>query len=422
LLLLGDALPAATVAGVLPLDVCGGLLDRAGDEVRAPLEVAPYGDDEMDWYVVSDRTDRRGRPQRVDHVLGVGGASTTLAQLTVRRPVRRALDVGTGCGVQALHLSRHAASVVATDAVPRALDLAAVTFALSGVEAELVEGDLIDPVAGREFDLVVCNPPFVVGPRARFTYRDGGRAGDAMSLSAIEGAASVLAPDGVAQLLVNWLHRRDEPWQDRVAEWVSGLGCDAWLIERDVQDPVDYVSTWLSDAGEAGDDELAAEWLRWLRDQQVEGIGFGWVVLRRTDGSPRIAVEAAPQPVDQPLGAAVGDWLDRVEWLRERPDDEVLSVAYTPSPDLRHDVVTGAAGEVLGQALRLDSGFRWSLPCDDAVGALVAGCDGSTPLRAVAAVLAVVLDTPDDVVLPAVASTVRGLVDRGLLLPPNLAH
>ena len=47
---------------------------------------------------------RPGRPLREDHVLGIGGASTTLASWTPRPHVDRALDLGTGCGVQALHL------------------------------------------------------------------------------------------------------------------------------------------------------------------------------------------------------------------------------------------------------------------------------------------------------------------------------
>ena len=56
-----------------------------------------------------------------DHVLGISSASTSLAQLTLRHPVGSALDLGTGCGVQALHLSTHSARVVATDVNQRAL-------------------------------------------------------------------------------------------------------------------------------------------------------------------------------------------------------------------------------------------------------------------------------------------------------------
>ena len=95
-------------------------------EVRALLDCRPYADDEHDWWVVSDLTpglDGQHITVTADHVLGVSPASTSLAQLTIREPVDRALDLGTGCGVQALHLSTHAGTVVATDVNRRALDI-----------------------------------------------------------------------------------------------------------------------------------------------------------------------------------------------------------------------------------------------------------------------------------------------------------
>ena len=427
LLLLGDVVRVADVGNVLPLEQMTALVDVTGDRVRCAVEVAPHGDEDVDWWVVSDRTDALGRPQRPDHVLGVGAASTTLAQLTVRREVPTALDIGTGCGVQALHLTRHAGRVTATDVVTRALALAATGFALSGVEVELLHGDLVEPVCEREFDLVVCNPPFVVGPQARFSYRDAGRPADDISREALRGAASVLCEGGVAQLLVNWLHVRGEDWRDRVGSWVDDLGCDAWLIERDRQSPVDYVSTWLADAGEAADEERATEWLAWLQREQVEAVGFGWAVLRRTAGPRRIAVEEATHPVDQPLGPFIDEWLDRVDWLRDRDDEGLLAASLRAAPGARYDVTSGPgpAGETgsgwrpIGQALRLDEGWRWTMPCDDATAAIVAGCDGLTPLRTLVAVLCAVVDAPADDVVAAACATVRGLVDRGMLLPPT---
>jgi methylase of polypeptide subunit release factors len=423
LLLLGDDVAVADARSVLPVEQMTSVLAFDGDRVRCTVEVAPHAQEDADWWVVSDRVGVDGRPQRRDHVLGVGGASTTLAQLTVRRPVRRALDIGTGCGVQALHLTRHAADVTATDAVARALSLAATGFLLSGVEIELLEGDLVEPVRDREFDLVVCNPPFVVGPAARFSYRDAGRDGDDMSRAAVRGAASLLAEGGVAQLLANWLHVDGEDWQDRVGSWVDDLGVDAWLVERDRQDPVDYVSTWLADAGEQRDGAAAQAWLAWFAAARVEAVGFGWVVLRRGAGPHRVAVEEATQPVDQPLGPAIGGWLDRVDWLRGREDGSLLAACLRAAPTVRHDVVSGTASgggwAPLGQALRLDEGWRWTMPCDDATAAVVAGCDGRTPLRAIAAVLAAALGEPEERVAPHLCSTARGLLDRGVLLPPS---
>ena len=112
-------------------------------------------------------------------VLGVGGASTTLAGLTVRTPVASALDLGTGSGIQALHAARHATRVTATDLNPRALHFARLTLALSGArEPDLREGSLFEPVGDDRYDLIVSNPPFVISPGARLTYRDGGMGGD----------------------------------------------------------------------------------------------------------------------------------------------------------------------------------------------------------------------------------------------------
>src|SRR5690606_8439130 len=146
----------------------------------------------------------------------------TLAGATVRRPVGSALDLGTGCGVQALHLSTHAASVTATDVNPRALRFAATTAALSGQRWELRSGDLTAPVAGRTFDLVVSNPPFVVGHGpVRYAYRDSGRASDALSAELTAAAPGLLNDGGVMQFLANWAHVTGEDWGDRVAGWLA---------------------------------------------------------------------------------------------------------------------------------------------------------------------------------------------------------
>ena len=162
----GDA--RAALVGDEAMDL--GLIASNGSETRALVDVRPYGDDRFDWYVVSDLGAGLAGSRvtvRSDHVLGVGGASTTLAQLTVRPQVERALDLGTGSRVQALHLTTHADHVVATDTNPRALRLAGLTAGLSDVRFELRLGNLFEPVAGERFDLVVSNPPFVVGPAGR---------------------------------------------------------------------------------------------------------------------------------------------------------------------------------------------------------------------------------------------------------------
>jgi methylase of polypeptide subunit release factors len=114
-------------------------------------------------------------------VLGISSALDSLAQLTVRKPVERALDLGTGCGVQALHLATHAREVVATDVNERALWITRLNAELNGSQGiDVRDGSLFEPVAGEQFDLVVTNPPFVISPATgeRLVYRDSGLPGD----------------------------------------------------------------------------------------------------------------------------------------------------------------------------------------------------------------------------------------------------
>ena len=74
----------------------------------------------------------------------------------------------------------------------------------------------------------------------------------------------------------------DSDWHERVVGWVAGTGCDAWIIQRELSDPVSYVNLWLRDAAEPFDPARAQAWLDWFDAESVTGIGFGIVNLRRS--------------------------------------------------------------------------------------------------------------------------------------------
>jgi methylase of polypeptide subunit release factors len=434
LFLLQAPVPARAAAAALPLDeaVAGGLLERDGDEVRALVDIRPYAEPDADWWVVSDLgsgLDGRNRQFRPDHVLGVGGASTTLAQLTVRPAVHTALDLGTGCGVQALHLARHAGRVTATDLNPRALDFARLTVALSGVsDVEFERGDLFEPVGDRRFDLVVSNPPFVVSPAGRFTYRDSGLAGDELCRKLAAQAPQHLTEGGWCQSLANWLHVRGEDWRERLAQWVVPTGCDAWVVQRELQDPAEYAELWLRDSGDAARPDYRERYDAWLDHFErlgVEAVGFGWIVLHASGAAvPYARIEELTHQVEQPLGQQVLSWFARHDFLRATSDADLLAARLTVDADARLDQVAAPAKEgggwaVESQRVRLTGGLRRSGALDPVGAAVLAGCDGTRPLRVVLDEAAAEHGLPASDLREGAVEAVRALVEEGFLTLPR---
>ncbi len=440
LFLLGAAIPdteAAAALHPLPLDSAqrAGLIACAGDEARAAVEIRPYaeaGAGSPPWWVVSDLgADVRPGPLSREHVLGIGSAAVTLAQLTPRPAVARALDLGTGCGVQALHLGRHASRVTATDISARALRFAATTAALCGQQWDLRAGSLLDPIpAGETFDLVVANPPFVVSDgRDGYRYRDSGQAGDALCASLVRGLPRVLAPHGSAHLLANWQIAAGSAWTERVDGWLAGSGCDAWVWQREVADPAEYVTLWLRDAGLTPDrPEWAPRyqaWLDWFAAAGVVAVGMGYVSMWAGGGAGRVQVlEDLPQAVDLPAGGQVSDWIGRARWLAHMSDDALLESCLRAGPGLvreRTDTLEESGWSTGPSTLRQSAGLRWEVAVDDAMAGLVAACSGHLPLRVVIELLAAALDRPAGEVAAAALPAVRDLVGRGFLLPPDPA-
>jgi methylase of polypeptide subunit release factors len=364
-------------ATALPFDdlTALGLAERDGDEVRARLHVEPV-EATPGGYVVSDLRTRPGDgPLRNDHVVGQGGASSNLAQLVVPRPVDNLLDLGTGSGVQAVHLAGRARKITATDLNPRALDLAALSFALSGIEAELLAGDLFAPVEGREFDLIVSNPPFVISPDRRFGYRESGLQGDEICRRLVRQAPRHLAEDGWCHLLANWLHVDGEDWHERVAGWIEGV--DGWAVQRDVQDPAEYAELWLRDSCEAGTPEYRERYDAWLEHferQKVTGIGFGWITLHRGGGDADVRVEDLRHAVDLPVGA----YVDNV--MRGRPDLTPATTLRTAEGIVQEQIGTPGAEDPERIVLRQTHGLRRAAQVGTVEAALAGACDGDLPL------------------------------------------
>ena len=423
-----DAALAALPDLLDPLCVAG-ILERSVGSVRARVDVRPYADEDHAWWVASDLTpglDAAPNHVAPDHVLGVSAASTSLAQLTVRRTAGRALDLGTGCGVQSLHLAGHAATVVATDVNPRALAMARLTADLNGVALDVRAGSLFEPVRRERFDLVVTNPPFVVSPGTGelLTYRDSGLPGDEVVRRVVTGAPRHLEPGGVAQVLANWVHLEDRPWEERVAQWLvprtAEERCDAWVVQREVADPAQYVELWLRDAGHERSPDYTRRydaWVGWFEQERVTGVGFGWITLRRTDRAvPSVRVEEWPYEVEQPLGPEVSAWLGRADTLADLDDDGLLATRWRVRADVRQETV-GAPGAADPEVvlLRQQRGLRRARRVDTAEAALVGASDGDLTAGQLVDAVAALLSQDAGTLRRGIVGPLRELVTDGFL-------
>ncbi|GAA3040061.1 class I SAM-dependent methyltransferase [Streptomyces glomeratus] len=434
LFLLQQPVPHARVERVLPVDACveaGWLLRTGGGELAATVDVRPYGGSgDEDWFIVSDLGCAVGgaggigsRDEQV--VLGVGGASTTLAGITVRTPAGSALDLGTGSGIQALHAAQHATRVTATDVNPRALHIAALTLALSGAPAaDLRQGSLFEPIRDDEtYDLIVSNPPFVISPGARLTYRDGGMGGDDLCRTLVQQSGERLNRGGFAQFLANWQHVEGEDWQDRLRSWVP-RGCDAWIVQREVQDVTQYAELWLRDAGDHRSDtaEYQARYDAWLDEfeaRKVRAVGFGWIALHRTDAAdPSITVEEWPHPVEQPLGNTVRAHFDRIDYLREHDDAALLAGHFRLAAEVvQEQVGLPGAEDPEHVVLRQNRGMRRATRVDT-VGAGFAGvCDGTLSAGRILDAIAQLVGEDPVLLRDRTPAQIRLLVEQGFLEP-----
>jgi hypothetical protein len=440
LFLLQLAVPEAAARAALPPDAGElGLVAGHPDGTRAAVDVRPYGEDARHsedgedrpygedrgaappWWVVSDLgTGLDGCERRLpdDHVLGVGGASRMLAQLTPRDAVGTTVDIGTGSGVQALHASRHSDRVVATDISSRALMLAQLTTSLSGVDVDFREGSLLGPVAGQHVDLIVSNPPFVVSPAGTHTYRDAGQPLDGVCARLVREAPKLLTPQGDLVLLANWVHIAGSDWHDRVGAWLPSHGVDALVVQREVLDPAEYVGMWLRDSGESADLPAYDAWLQGFEEAGVEGVGMGYVRLRRTDMSARSLLIDWPHPVEQPLAPHLTSWLDRRAWLAANDDDELLGATLHVARDVVQEQIGPPGAEDPEHViLRRLGGLRPAVRVDTATAALVGASEGTLTLAALVAAVASVLGDDPNALADRLLPEVRDLLDQGLLEP-----
>lgn len=150
----------------------------------------------------------------------------------------RVLDLGTGSGAIAVSVAhaRPDAIVTATDIDAAAMEVARANARTHGVALELLHGTWWQPVAGRLFELILSNPPYIAADdphlpalvhEPRHALTPGGDGLDALRVLAA-GAPAHLVPGG--QLLVE--HGFDQG--EAVRALLATAGLEAIATRRDL--------------------------------------------------------------------------------------------------------------------------------------------------------------------------------------------
>ena len=393
------------------------LVESEGAIVRARVRLVPH--DEL--VVASDLPGDLG----AEHVASVHHPSATLGYLTVRRPVERALDLCTGCGIQALLASRHAGLVVATDVNERALEFAAFNAAVNGVEnLELRHGSFLEPVRGEEFGLVVCNPPYVISPEFELLFRDSGLGGDRVSAELVQELPSALEEGGFGTVMVSWVQEGDDATV-RPRGWVEGTGCDAWVFHASTDDPLTTAGGWLRDAATPEDyGERIDRWVDYYRSEGIVAVAYGAVVMRRrSDADVWVRATSFPQAGIAPASDHLERLFTSQDELSAIGDAELLdrTVALVDRLSLEHALGREDGGwttSTIAIALQEGLGFRAGL--DQTTAEIVRRLDPPRPLRAVLGDVAAELGVNQAALAEAGSEFARNLLELGFaVLQPD---
>jgi methyltransferase family protein len=373
-----DAEQALGPKGVEALERTG--LAHVGREVSPRARIAPVDT----LLLASDRLSTNPTDDPPDYVSTYSPTARLCDLLTPRPHVARALDVGTGNGVHALLAARHSEHVVATDVNPRALAFTELNAVLSGLEnVECRRGSLFEPVAGEQFDLITCNAPFVVSPERRWTYRDGSLDGDELSERVIRTSVEHLADGGLATLCVSWLGDDPDAPDEHVVDWVSGSGCDAWILPIDEATPLEHAERW--NAHLAGDGAAYGEaldrWTSYFDALNARVVTEGTVLLHRRNGRNTVRIDE----IDEDELDAADEQIRRAFATRAVLDgQDLLDLRLAGVDALRVETQLSHA-RVTSARVTLEEGTWPVLDVSPAAAEVIGALDGRRTLRELSA-------------------------------------
>lgn len=251
---------AVLPSGMLELMAAAGVLEDAGDALRATVRASTL-DDMLLFHSAFPTDDDNAVFFGPDTYRFVGAMRRAFVADSAAPAPLRAVDVGCGGGAGALTVARAfpAADVIGADVNTAALALARVNARLNGVTRfAACESDLFAGVAD-EVDLIVSNPPFVVDPDKRRYRHGGGERGAELSRRIVEDGLARLRPGGRLLLYTGVALSGDNDHFLQSIRAQLDAECATWSYEE--LDP-DIFGGQLGEAGYEEVERIAAVWLQ----------------------------------------------------------------------------------------------------------------------------------------------------------------
>jgi predicted RNA methylase len=413
----------AQIAGLVPdqllaLLLESGLLAAKGDGYIAHAMLLP-----VDGFLVASDHPVAIERQESELVLWPNPTSKFLGRFAVRRHSRATLDLGTGSGILSLNAAKHSDVVIATDLNERAVTFAKFNARLNGIDnIEVLVGDCFAPVADRTFDLILSNPPFFITPQTDYMFCENEMELDGLCRRLVKEAPAHLNEGGYMQMLCEWAQLSGQPWEERVAEWLQGTGCDAWVMKGLTQDPAEYAQHRIREVWQdpSGDAELYAGYMNYYRQRGVEAIHDGLIVMRRREGKNWIRIEEVPKTPTGELGDLILSTFAAHDLIRaNEEDDQLLAIRPKLAPAVRlEQICFQGEGQWRAESLtiRLITGFPFHMTVQPLVAEFLATCDGSRTADEAIQAFAVTAGAPLDQVRSECLQMIRKLIERGFMV------
>lgn len=308
------------------------------ENVHANVLIQPY----QSLLFAIDQLTPEDQPENI--VMQISSSSLQIANLMVRRPSLNSLDLGTGCGFLAALLAQHSEHVYAVDLNPTAVEHADFNCRWNGLrKVTCLEGNLTTPVRDQRFDLIVCNPPFMICPvlnifSNRIRFKHSGQEGDEFCINLARETSQLLHEGGYFHMAFEWFESDGEDWTAALTRSFSGTDCDVWGQRMYSRTAEVYVSDWLADVKEVQEvdtEKLFREGVQYFRDRKVTSIGSGVLTMRRCSTRPNLLwFDEAPDDQSEPYGESIATLFDVRIHLSDTNDAALLEEKLMVSPDI----------------------------------------------------------------------------------------